>query len=147
MKLLTITTLLSAVLVLNSTGMAHAQDNASLTVDVSGVKDRKGKLQVALFNSADGFPDSKPFRAEVLNITANNELQVVFEGVPPGEYAVAAYHDENGNDKLDKNLLGIPTENYGFSNDTRGTRLSAPSFEDTKMRVEGTDTQVAIEVR
>ena len=128
--------------------MVTVQAKASLTIDISGVKERKGKLQVALFNSAEGFPDdAKPFRAEVLDITADNELQVIFEDLPAGEYSVAAYHDKNGNGKLDKNLVGIPVEDYGFSNDTRGTRMSAPSFEDTKMQIEGTDTEVKIEVR
>jgi uncharacterized protein (DUF2141 family) len=120
---------------------------ASLTIDVSGVKERKGKLQVALYNSATDFPETEPYRGEVLNITADNELQVVFRDLPPGDYAVAVYHDKNSNGKLDKNLLGIPVEDYGFSNDTRGTRLSAPSFEDTKLRVENQPVRLQIEVR
>ena len=128
--------------------MPTLQDKASITIDVSGIKERKGKLQVALFNSAEGFPDkAKPFRAEALNITEDNPLQVVFKDLPAGDYSVAAYHDKNGNGKLDKNLVGIPVEDYGFSNDTRGTRMSAPSFEDTKMRIEGADVEVNIEVR
>lgn len=128
--------------------MAPLQNTASLTIDVTGVQERKGKLQIGLFNSAEGFPDdAKPYRAEVLNITQNNALQIVFRDLPAGDYAVAVYHDKNGNGKLDKNLLGIPVEDYGFSNDTRGTRLSAPSFEDTKMQVEKADTQLEIEVR
>lgn len=128
--------------------MATLQNTASLTIDVSGVKERKGKLQMGLFNSAEGFPDdAKPYRAEVLNITESNALQVVFKDLPPGDYSVAVYHDKNGNGKLDKNLLGIPVEDYGFSNDTRSTRLSAPSFDDTKLRIEEVDTQLNIEVR
>ena len=120
---------------------------ASLTIDVSGVKERKGKLQVALYNSADNFPETEPYRGEVLNITADNKLQVVFNDLPPGNYAVAVYHDKNSNGKLDKNLLGIPVEDYGFSNDTRGTRLSAPKFDDTKLRVDGENMELKIEVR
>ena len=124
------------------------QTKASLTVDISGVKERKGKLQIALFNSTEGFPDdAKPFRAEVLDITADNTLRVVFKDLPTGEYSVAAYHDANGNGKLDKNLLGIPVEDYGFSNDTRGTRISAPSFEDTKIVIAEADTKIQVDVR
>ncbi|MCZ7687277.1 MAG: DUF2141 domain-containing protein [Sandaracinaceae bacterium] len=45
----------------------------------------------------------------------------VFEGVEPGaQYAVAAFHDENGNDDLDRGVFGIPTEGTGASNDARG---------------------------
>ena len=149
--LLVLTTVLFSVAEPNpvtDSSVSTVQEKASLTINVSGIKDRKGKLQVALFNSAEGFPnDAKPFRAEVLDITDNNQLRVVFKDLPAGEYSVAAYHDKNGNGKLDKNLVGMPVEDYGFSNDTRGTRLSAPSFEDTKMPIEGTDAEVKIEVR
>ncbi len=120
---------------------------ASLTIDVSGVKARKGKIQVALYNSAKDFPETEPFRGEVLNITADNELKVTFNDLPPGDYAVAVYHDKNSNGKLDKNLLGVPVEDYGFSNDDRGTRLSAPSFDNTKLRVENENITLQIEVR
>ena len=150
-SLLVLTTVLFAVVEPNPVtdlSKSAVQEKATLTISVSGVKERKGKLQVALFNTAEGFPDdAKPFRAEVLNITESNALQVVFKDLPPGDYSVAAYHDKNSNGKLDKNLLGIPVEDYGFSNDTRGTRMSAPSFEDTKMRVENAAIEVKIEVR
>ncbi|MGB3779159.1 MAG: DUF2141 domain-containing protein [Tunicatimonas sp.] len=120
---------------------------ASLTIDVSGVKQRKGKLQVALYNSDKDFPETEPYRGEVLNITADNDLKITFKDLPPGDYAVAVYHDKNSNGKLDKNLLGVPVEDYGFSNDTRGTRLSAPSFDNTKLRVDGENVELKIEVR
>ncbi len=120
---------------------------ASLTIDVSGVKQRKGKIQVALYNSEKDFPETEPYRGEVLNISADNDLKVTFKDLPPGDYAVAVYHDKNSNGKLDKNLLGIPVEDYGFSNDTRGTRLSAPSFDDTKLRVDSENVELKIEVR
>ena len=151
MKLLLVLTILgfpgAPPLTTNHLSMS-TQAKATLTVDVSGVKERKGKLQVALFNNAEGFPsDTEPFRAEALDITADNALRVVFKDLPAGEYSVAAYHDENGNGKLDKNLLGIPVEDYGFSNDTRGTRMSAPSFEETKLQIAGADATIQVEVR
>ena len=128
--------------------MPTSQDAARLTVTITGVEEQKGKLQVALFNTAEGYPDkAKPYKAKVIDVTGGDSWQAVFEDLPAGDYAVAVYHDKNGNGKLDKNLVGIPVEDYGFSNDTRGTRMSAPSFEDTKMAVSGGDAQVAIEVR
>lgn len=41
--------------------------------------------------------------------------------LPPGQYAIASFYDENGNQKLDRNLAGFPKEKYGFSNNVRGT--------------------------
>jgi len=52
----------------------------------------------------------------------------VIESLPYGEYAVMLYHDENGNDKLDKNIVGVPKEPYGFSNNARA-RLGLPLYE------------------
>ena len=57
-------------------------------------------------------------------------------GVPDGEYAIAAVLDTNANNKMDKNFIGIPKEQYGFSNNAMG-RMSAPSFDQAKFSVEG----------
>ncbi|KAA9339908.1 DUF2141 domain-containing protein [Hymenobacter busanensis] len=61
----------------------------------------------------------------------------------PGEWAVAITQDVNNNDKLDKNMVGIPTEPYGFSNNFR-PRLAAPDFDDCKFTVEGPGKVVTI---
>ena len=54
---------------------------------------------------------------------------VVFKyDLPPGVYAVNAFHDENNNGKFATNFIGLPLEGYGFSNDVRPNLLSAPSF-------------------
>lgn len=50
--------------------------------------------------------------------------------LPAGSYGVIAFHDINGNEKLDTNMIGIPTEPYGFSNNARGL-LSKPDHEET----------------
>jgi uncharacterized protein (DUF2141 family) len=52
----------------------------------------------------------------------------VFSKLPKDKYAVAAYFDENKNLYLDKNIVGYPTEKYGFSNNAR-SKFSAPTFE------------------
>jgi uncharacterized protein (DUF2141 family) len=57
----------------------------------------------------------------------DTESRCDFEDIPPGTYALAVFHDENMNGKLDTNWLGIPTEGYGFSNDVKAL-LGAPPF-------------------
>jgi uncharacterized protein (DUF2141 family) len=64
----------------------------------------------------------------------DGETVVTIEGVPPGTWAVLAYQDENANGELDRNLIGIPSENYGFSRDARG-RFGPPSFDDAAMPI------------
>jgi uncharacterized protein (DUF2141 family) len=79
---------------------------------------------------------SKPFfeargvrAALVLSVIAatGRSLVVHFKDLPPGEYAAVAFQDVNGNGKLDKNLLGMPKEPYGFSNGARGS-AGPPKF-------------------
>ncbi|WP_052695484.1 DUF2141 domain-containing protein [Hymenobacter sp. AT01-02] len=63
--------------------------------------------------------------------------------LPNGEWAVAITQDTNNNDKLDKNMVGIPTEPFAFSNNVR-PRLSPPDFEDCKFVVSGPGKVVTI---
>ena len=57
-----------------------------------------------------------------------------------GEYAVTLFVDVDGNKKLNKNFLGIPKEQYGFSNNVMG-RMSPPSFDQAKFMIAGPTTQ------
>ena len=66
-----------------------------------------------------------------------------FEDIPPGTYALAIVHDENMNGKLDTNLLGIPKEGYGFSNDAKAL-LGAPSFSAASFSYDGQNLELTI---
>ena len=58
----------------------------------------------------------------------NKKAQWILEHMPYGSYSIKVFHDENGNSKLDKDILGVPTERYGFSNNARG-RFGPPPFQ------------------
>lgn len=115
-----------------STGVpAQSRDGGatSLRVDVSGLRNAKGTLNCRLFAESASFPDgdgARTLRAAIDGMQAS----CVFDGVPPGIYAVAVVHDENGNGRLDRNFLGIPAEGYGVSNN-RTYALSAPKWEES----------------
>ncbi len=67
--------------------------------------------------------------------------------VPAGPFAIAVFHDEDLDQELDRNFLGIPREDYGFSRDARG-RFGPPSFDDARLELGAGETmQLAIEVR
>jgi uncharacterized protein (DUF2141 family) len=72
---------------------------------------------------------------------AGERLEVLFPGLPPGKYAVSAYADANGNGRLDRNFLGMPSEQYGFSNNARG-RFGPPAFAEAAVELgDGTVAQ------
>jgi uncharacterized protein (DUF2141 family) len=60
-----------------------------------------------------------------------NEVKYTVQDMPPGDYAIAIYHDANTDGQCNSNFLGVPTECYGFSNNVKPF-LSAPSFNATK---------------
>lgn len=64
----------------------------------------------------------------------------------PGTYAVAVFHDENDNHHLDTNLLGLPVEGFGFSNDAP-TLIGPPSFAAARIEVHAGDNDIAIKLR
>jgi len=69
----------------------------------------------------------------------------VIDKLPFGDYAIACYHDENDNKHYDLNSLGIPREDYGFSNDVRG-RFAPPSFEEARFTFKHNGQVIRIEV-
>jgi uncharacterized protein (DUF2141 family) len=122
----------------------HAR-KVTLSVELQSLRDQRGSVQVGLYGTSSGFPGkAKPMQekgAPVKGTTAS----VSFE-VDPGEYALAVYHDVNGNGKLDTGTFGIPKEPYGFSNNIR-PRFSAPSFADCKVKVGESDKVISITVK
>jgi uncharacterized protein (DUF2141 family) len=99
----------------------HADHNmtGTLLVLVKGFKNTEGSLRVALFNSADQFMGDVVYEGTVVKISTG-EMLVKFENLPFGDYAIAVIHDVDNDGQLDKNVLGIPTEGYGFSNHAMG---------------------------
>jgi uncharacterized protein (DUF2141 family) len=104
----------------------------SIKVNVSGFPSNKGQAYVALFNTTESFPIyGEQLSGKIVQIQ-DQSCTVSFNNLAKGSYAVAVYHDVNKNKQLDKNLFGMPTERYGFSNNARAT-FSAPSFNEAKI--------------
>jgi uncharacterized protein (DUF2141 family) len=112
-----------------------------LTIVVEGIENVRGHLMVGLYDK-ENFR-KQPIHGQIVKVEAET-VTVVLEDIPPGEYAVSLYHDENDNGKLDTGLFGIPTEKYGFSNNAKG-QYGPPSYEDCKFRVDG-DSEINIQV-
>ncbi|HEU4788990.1 MAG TPA: DUF2141 domain-containing protein [Flavobacterium sp.] len=106
--------------------------NVNLTVSVSGLKSDTGVLKVGLYNSDGTFLKStyKSITSEI----KNNSAIVTFVGIPKGEYGISTYQDENNNGKLDKNIMGIPSEDFACSNNAKGF-MGPPAYEDAKFNI------------
>ncbi|MEY3320659.1 MAG: hypothetical protein RLZZ417_242 [Bacteroidota bacterium] len=108
----------------------------TLEIKVEGLIPEKGTIRIGLYNSAAAFQDeANPNHAKVVTVGKNASQIIKFEGLPEGKYLVAAYQDVNGNQKIDKNFIGIPTEAYAFSNDVF-PKWKSPSFNDAAIKLE-----------
>jgi uncharacterized protein (DUF2141 family) len=96
------------------------EELATLTVEISGVRDDRGVVRVALFAGARGFPrDGEQAVKRVAIAPAEGRAEARFDNLRPGEYAVSVLHDANDNGKLDTGMFGRPTEGIGASNDAQ----------------------------
>ena len=119
-------------------------EESSLKINILNL-DKPGVLYLSICKDAAGFEETVENESEEPScITSAGEIELQnFEinGMfPHGEYAIAVFVDLNGNGKMDKNFLGIPKEQYGFSNNVMG-RMSAPSFDQAKFMVTGPTIQ------
>ena len=112
--------------VLLAAGAVHAAD---LTVDIKGIATDKGNVMVALYKAADPWLKTPSFGSGAPARTTGTSVR--FKDLPEGEYAVSLYVDENGNGRMDTNIVGIPTEPYAFSKNAAGS-FGPPSFEQAK---------------
>jgi uncharacterized protein (DUF2141 family) len=108
-------------------GTPAGQARSTITVRIEGLRHDRGTIYVALYDNKRAFDEKKGQLVGAQVRSRNRGALAVFDNVVPGKYAVAFFHDENGNGKLDTNLLGIPTEGFGFSKDAMG-KLGPPTF-------------------
>jgi uncharacterized protein (DUF2141 family) len=103
-----------------------------LTVEIEGIKNDNGFVLLAIYASADGFPDSSEKALARKRVQAKaGKMSISIENLKPGNYAFAVIHDENDNQKLDTGLFGIPKEGFCFSKQAMGT-FGPPDFKDAK---------------
>ncbi len=96
--------------------LARADEAAVLTVRVDNVSPRGGNLRLALYDRARYEGDKDPVTDKIVPAKANVTNIVTFDAVPPGDYAIKMFQDENKNEKFDQTWIGLPKERYGFSN-------------------------------
>ncbi|MDQ1813263.1 DUF2141 domain-containing protein [Massilia scottii] len=106
---------------------ASLSSAADLTIRIDDVRSDDGTVMVALYNSAGGFL-KKPVGAAGEK-AVKGSTTITIKDLPAGAYAYAIYHDANANGKMDANMMGIPTEDFAFSNNALG-KMGPPKFDD-----------------
>ena len=123
---------------------AFSESPSTVLIEVTGFKNTRGTLNCRLFTKAADFPDGEGIVTSRVPITGPN-TSCSFSNVEPGTYAIAVVHDENGNGKLDKNFVGVPSEGYGVSNN-KTYALSAPKWDESTFKLGATESK-ALQVK
>ncbi|MEH1941568.1 MAG: DUF2141 domain-containing protein [Nostoc sp.] len=124
---------------------AKANFNGELTVEIDGLKNKKGQVCISLFATSEGFPSDRGLQKQCSKITAT-PLDITFENLKAGNYAVAVFHDQNDDGTFNSNAFGIPEEGFGFSRNPE-IRTSAPKFSEAAFLVAGPNTNIQIQLK
>ncbi|HYG01547.1 MAG TPA: DUF2141 domain-containing protein [Chryseosolibacter sp.] len=116
----------------------------SLEVTVQNLKNDQGDIRIGIFQE-DKFLKDAVFGK--IKKASKGKVVVQFTDLPPGEYALSVIHDENSNQELDSNAVGIPKEGFAFGNNSTGF-FGPPSFENAKFLIEsGKQTKQVIDMK
>lgn len=107
----------------------------TLKIFITEVPVVKGQILYSLYKQERGFPNDsdQAFRRGSIPVNAQ-QLTLMIPDIPPGFYALSLVHDENGNNRLDKNKMGIPIESFAFSNNSLGA-FGPPKFIKARFQV------------
>lgn len=119
-------------------------EEANLKINILNL-DKPGVLYLSICKDEAGFKETVENQSKeesCINSVGELDLQnlEINTVLPYGEYAITLFIDFNGNKKFDKNFLGIPKEQYGFSNNVMG-RMAPPTFDQAKFVVTGPTTK------
>ncbi len=117
-----------------------------LTIVVGNLRSGAGQIRGALWSDPETFATKDTALAEADQNARPGQVQFTFPNLPPGRYAVASYHDENGDGAFDQTLIGLPDEGLGFSNGA-WIGLGAPSFEEAAVEITRTQRVITVNLR
>ena len=117
----------------------------SLIVTVTNITER-GEMHLAIYDDADVFENDNGEKGGAAKGIIDGVIEMVDPGtatysfdIPKGIYTIGIFVDVNLNNKMDTNFVGIPKEQYGFSNNAKGF-MGPPTFEAASFTVDGPTT-------
>lgn len=115
-----------------------------LRVEVSGVTSSRGHVRLDVCTRSEFLGDYCRYSGSAPAKPGVTIVEV--KDLPPGIYAVQCYDDRNDNEKVDRNIIGLPTEAVGFSNNAP-VPFSGPSFKEAAFTYVGGEQTIALRLR
>ncbi|RIW15102.1 DUF2141 domain-containing protein [Algoriphagus lacus] len=123
------------------------QSTGVIDLQINSAKSDKGVMRILVFKSPKGFPDEIDHSVKALSLRIKDKgSRIEIKDLPPGKYAIAAFHDEDENGKINTNPVGYPIEKYGFSNNAKAY-FGPPEFEKASFTLESGIKNVTINLR
>lgn len=125
----------------------HSATVGIIQLTLQNIEREQGTIRLAVYNNKADFEaqSNEVYGKEISNFSGK-EKYTELPDLAHGQYAIAVYHDLNNNQKLDKNLMGIPTEPYAFSNNPK-VKWSPPTFEESKFQLQGKHLKMQIHLQ
>ena len=130
------------VFALSATPIVHG---ASLDVRIEGLRETKGHVLLALTDSAEAWDGKAEVRARMRQPVAATAETIRIDDLPPGSYAVQVFHDANDNGRMDTNVVGMPVEGYGFSQNPMVMRKA--TYEEARFELAADGGEIVIDLR
>ena len=114
---------------LQDLGAVPPSERGEIKIIVSGLSSDEGIIKIGLYNNRESY-ESRGSIASFVSLMVepkDKEAVCMFSQIPYGEYTIKLFHDKNHNGVVDKNVFGIPNENFGFSNNPK-VFLGLPSY-------------------
>jgi uncharacterized protein (DUF2141 family) len=108
-------------------GGAAAEASDRISVPISGLRNDDGVVRCGLYAGAEAFPKAGEESRGAIAKIKGGQATCVFSGLRPGTYAVAAFHAERNETRMQYGLFGKPKEGYGFSRNPP-SNMGAPAF-------------------
>jgi uncharacterized protein (DUF2141 family) len=119
--------LMSVLFISYPAAAVDAPPAGDLNMVITGFTSSKGMARISVMDSEQAFTNEAKAMCLIKSRIIGNKVELTLKGLPYGQYAIAVFHDANNNGVLDKNLMGVPKESYGSSNNVRG-KFGPPDY-------------------
>jgi uncharacterized protein (DUF2141 family) len=120
----------------------------NIKVNITGIRAEKGQIVISVFKDSESYLKEEPFVNKIFlkEVVTDGKMDVQFT-LEPGIYGLCLLDDENNNEKMEYNILGMPKEGFGFS-DYYTSGFTRPKFESFKFTLtENQEKRITIKVR
>ncbi|WP_371398293.1 DUF2141 domain-containing protein [Fretibacter rubidus] len=124
---------------------ACVADGLQIRATIEGVT-AVGIMKLELYNSEDGFLSKKGRLRSIRDKAEDGPMMMCINVPEAGTYALAGYHDLDGNRKLKKKWNFTPKEPFVLSNNIEFKSLRMPKFEEAAFEVGPQGADIVINV-